>query len=147
MSEFAQFAIYQNVLAGKCANVPKPCSNCASVYHTAFNCPVRGRTPLKTTKPMQARRRINRSGKVSRAWIQARRQWIAQHPGPWECFYCLVPLTEPELTLDHYLSRARRPDLRYDHDNIVPCCAPCNYRKGSLSGDEYIELLKQENYD
>lgn len=34
------------------------------------------------------------------------------------------------------------PDLGYLEGNVVPCCHPCNIRKGTIPYEQYIETLK-----
>jgi hypothetical protein len=36
-----------------------------------------------------------------------------------------------ETTLDHVIPRSRAPELRYDPNNLRPCCWTCNSKKGS----------------
>ena len=88
------------------------------------------------------RKRLRRIGKVGAKWIETRREYIETHPpdsdGKWPCYLgvaknCLKRMTIDELTLDHMLSRTRRPDLRFDQTNLAPCCLPCNELKGSLN--------------
>jgi 5-methylcytosine-specific restriction endonuclease McrA len=76
-------------------------------------------------------------GKVGKEWAKARRQWFKDHPG--EYFYCSLRISKQcpgatrreETTLDHIISRSRRPDLRFDPDNLQPACQWCNAEKGS----------------
>ena len=94
----------------------------------------------------------NRNPKKHTSEKSAYISWHLKNPpdaaGYHYCHYCSKPLTNnPEMmaygvepmTIDHYLSRGRRPDLSYDPSNFVVVCYQCNSEKGSLSGDEYIE--------
>jgi len=69
--------------------------------------------------------------------------WFEQNPendeGGYNCRYCGVFLFRNQVELDHYLSRSRRPDLKYTFSNLVPSCHNCNTDKGSRSGDEYLK--------
>ena len=107
----------------------KECGNSYYQYNSAQT--LCGRCQYnKYAKP---RKPINRVGKVAKKWIETRKQWIDEHPGPWSCYICGTPLNIDTLTLDHVKSRSRRPDLRYEFDNLQPCCWPCNTAKGSNS--------------
>lgn len=71
--------------------------------------------------------------------MQTRNEWIqlnATKDNKWVCYICGIRLNIENLTLDHKLARSRRPDLRYDHSNLAPCCFACNTRKGSKNLDE-----------
>lgn len=57
----------------------------------------------------------------------------------YNCHYCGRFLLRNEVELDHFESRSRRPDLRYELTNLVPSCHRCNAEKGSLSGEQYLE--------
>lgn len=99
----------------------------------------------KPRKPLQTKRRMNKIGRVGKGWIATRKLWLMLHEGDnFECFYCKRPLEENELTLDHYKSRSRYPQFRDSLHNLVPCCLPCNQRKGSLSGDEFLKVIAEE---
>lgn len=88
---------------------------------------------------------MKKVGKVTRKWLETRDKWLEQNKAPYYfCYYCNKMMTRTELTLDHYESRGRRPDLRFSLKNLVPCCAPCNAEKGSLSGDEYLEKIRSK---
>lgn len=116
----------------------KPCKHCSETGHSAFTCTRKPRKALATKK------RIKKMGKVTRRWLQTRNEWLAANPADdYYCHYCNIQLDRAELTLDHYQSRSRHPELRFELSNLVPSCAPCNRDKGSLSGDEYIEKRKE----
>jgi 5-methylcytosine-specific restriction endonuclease McrA len=86
---------------------------------------------------------MNRVGKVGKNWHNARRKWYKRNPGElFNCYYCKKQLKRSEITLDHYLSRGRHPELRNEQSNLVVACWACNNDKGSLSGDEYIKKLR-----
>src|SRR5688572_416366 len=97
----------------------------------------------KPRKPLQAKKPMKKVGRVSKSWQSAKELWWKKHPsGTFKCFYCKRPLERTEVTLDHFLSRGRRPELRNELSNLVVACWPCNNAKGSLSGDEYLERIK-----
>lgn len=88
----------------------------------------------KPKKPMK------KMGKVAKKWVETRHDWIKNNPpkhnGMWACELKLSPLCLrymdlDQLTLDHTIARSKRPDLRYDHNNLKPACLPCNTEKGS----------------
>jgi hypothetical protein len=94
------------------------------------------RKGLHAPKP---RKPINKVGKVTKKWILYKHDWIERHggvDGKWICYLqisvlCPQLLTVQTLTLDHVIPRSRRPDLRYNDDNIKPACWDCNSEKGS----------------
>lgn len=51
------------------------------------------------------------------------------------------------MELDHVLSRSRHPELTFDEQNLKPSCHDCNYAKGSLSLEEYLEKKERMNYE
>ncbi len=58
------------------------------------------------------------------------------------CFYCGAVKTRH---VDHYVSLANGGT---DHWwNLVRACAPCNLRKNSLNGDEFLALLQAGRLD
>lgn len=122
---------------------PKNCKHCGGENHPSFRC---FHNPKAWKKIGQ--------GKTSIKWLQTRRQWFREHKADsYNCFYCGRFLLRNEVELDHYESRSRRPDLRFELSNLVPACHKHNTDKGSRSGDEYIEILKikegryEENQD
>jgi len=44
------------------------------------------------------------------------------------CTYCSARLCRRSLTRDHVIPRSRGGPS--NHDNLVPCCGPCNHAKG-----------------
>lgn len=57
------------------------------------------------------------------------------------CAYC--GRDDLPLTQEHWLPSSRGGG--YTAGNIVPSCAPCNSRKRSMTGDEFIAFLEKEN--
>ena len=82
----------------------------------------------KYTKP---RKQLKKIGPVTKKWIETRRKWIELNPGPWNCYICGVPLDINEMELDHVKPRSKYPELRFDLDNLKPCCHKDNFEKGS----------------
>lgn len=129
--------------------IPLHCTHCDKLGHTRKDC-----VTLKLHKLENDATRLNqktgrypdvkpikKSGKYGQKWLYTRRLWIAHNPpnhsGYYQCHYCTTLIPRAEMTLDHKESRSRRPDLRYELSNLVPCCAADNERKGSRSHDEY----------
>lgn len=94
------------------------------------------------------------NGKTNINDNNTRKRWLFHNKptdGYWYCTYCSKPLTTDKdmlamgverLTLDHYHTRSRHPELRYDIKNLVPSCFRCNYAKGSIDGDDYVKKIK-----
>lgn len=118
----------------------KVCKGCGRTGHSKFNCPFRPHKTLNATK------RMKKVGKHFKKWVEVRAKWLEQNKAEYYvCHYCPRVMTRSQLTLDHYKSRGRHPELRYALKNLVPCCAPCNQAKGSLSGDQYIAKRKEQD--
>lgn len=60
------------------------------------------------------------------------------------CVYCGCDLTTKTMTVDHVIPRARGG--RNELSNLVPSCAPCNSRKGSLwiTNPDFVNESEQE---
>lgn len=115
----------------------KPCSYCGQPRHNSLNCYIK---PKNRVLPKKKMRRI---GKHGREWLKTRAEWFEAHPA--EYYFCYIDgerLTKNETTLDHIQSRSRHPELRYDLNNLAPCCFKHNKEKGSMSLDEYLNKLE-----
>lgn len=125
----------------------KPCKYCGKPGHTVFNC------PRKPRKPLVAKSRMRRVGKIGRKLLDQRTQWFKDNPRPYyECIYCLIVglptcLTKEEANLEHGMSKVRHPELRFVQDNLYISCPSHNQDKGSMNIDEYIEKLIKEMQD
>jgi 5-methylcytosine-specific restriction endonuclease McrA len=120
------------------------CGYCEEEGHSAFNCRRMPRKRLVSRTQLRPKKHMNKMGKVTKKWFDVRDKWLEQNKAEfYVCHYCPTVMTRSQLTLDHYKSRGRHPELRYVLKNLVPCCSPCNTDKGSRDGDEYIELLKE----
>ena len=116
----------------------KPCAVCGANSISGYCFVHKPRKPMRTSY-------LHRSGRIAKQWRSAKELWFKKHPqGIFHCYYCKCLLKRGEVTLDHFLSRSRRPELRNELSNLVPCCSLCNVRKGSRSGDEYLEILREE---
>lgn len=78
----------------------------------------------------QAMRRA--SGAISRSWWQ----YLFNTVSTGVCIYCGEH--GRKLTMDHWVpvSRGGRTEV----GNLIPCCKPCNSRKGNKSPEEWIAL-------
>lgn len=95
----------------------------------------------KPREPLKNKKAMHRFGPVAAKWMEVRNQWMQDNPPPWKCFYCGGDLDIDTLNLDHKFSRSRRPDLRFDPNNLVACCYADNTLKGSRSAEEYLSQL------
>lgn len=59
------------------------------------------------------------------------------------CFYCKVPLSFSEATVDHLVPKARGGGE--GETNFVLACEPCNIAKADLTDWEFIPLLPTLN--
>lgn len=121
----------------------RTCKHCKQDGHTAFHCPSKPRAQLKARKP------IKRVGKLGKKYITLREQYFQDHPGDEHyCYYCLYvgmeqPLTRKQTQVEHYYSKARHPERRFDKTNLVAACSGHNKLKGSLDGPEFLQLLDE----
>lgn len=111
------------------------CKLCGSQWHTAWLC------KLKSKKPMR-----QEAVKTKAKRTEVRVLWFDLNPpdeyGRWQCYLRIAPncygyLTRETVDLEHVDSKARRPDLKFDVQNLKPACPPCNQLKGSRSAEEF----------
>lgn len=79
-------------------------------------------------------KRINRRGKVAVQWQNTRNEYLQANPpkdGYYVCYICNKKVLPSEITLDHVLPRSSNPELRFEFNNLKPCCYLCNMQKGS----------------
>lgn len=105
----------------------KPCKYCESTYHYSSFCPFKPKKKLT-------------NGPVAKRWSACRHEWFKLYGYDHKCHYCGTQLYKATITLDHKISRGRAPELRYDFNNLVPCCYEDNQNKGSLDHDQYPHI-------
>lgn len=122
----------------------KKCKFCSQLGHFPYQCPANPKMVLKRKVGIK-RTPIKKQGKHAKQWLLTRATWIRKDPpndeGLWECYlqispYCPKYVSIYTITLDHVVPRSRDPKLRYNLDNIKPCCGLCNTQKGSRSLDK-----------
>jgi 5-methylcytosine-specific restriction endonuclease McrA len=69
---------------------------------------------------------------------------LKKHP---YCHYCPAKLTKETATIDHYLPKLTHPHLRFNKDNFVLSCQPCNSRKSGMHPELFMELLEREGME
>jgi hypothetical protein len=100
----------------------------------------------KPKKPLQRVKRMRKVGKIGKKLLDLRKEYLKAYPAPHYCYYCLYVGIEEELPedvvqIEHYYSRNKHPDLRFDWSNLVKSCPMHNQMKGNMDGDEFLELL------
>lgn len=119
--------------------MPKPvyCKICDQEGHYAAFCWKREQKPAKTLK------QLKNTGKHHDRWLRTRKRWLKfmppDHAGYYYCHYCGVAMTVEEMTLDHKYTRSSHPELRYDLDNLLPCCSKDNSLRGSMSYESFCK--------
>lgn len=127
------------------------CKHCNRAGHYEYRCfeylkEKQGEKQQVVRKPIKA--------KVDYKWLHVKKEWYNTNrslDGYYYCHYCGTALKREETTLDHmhpkgnFIGRGRK----YDVTNLVPCCWPCNTRKGSMAYVPYCRkyapwLLKPE---
>lgn len=107
------------------------CKICDREGHYAYQCFKKQQKPLQSTKQMK------RNGKHHRLWQETKARWYKANPFPhYTCYICGAVMSKEYTTLDHKIPRSRAPELRYDLNNLAPCCFACNGEKGSRVYDK-----------
>lgn len=98
----------------------KPCLGCGEIGATSWCVSCR---PTKRAKPTSAR--VTVTDRNPPAWrrLSAR----LRRRQPW-CSWCGSPR---DLTVDHIVPQAERPDLAWTESNLQVLCRTCNSRKGT----------------
>lgn len=114
----------------------KACKYCGGENHPSWKCFDKPRIPLKNNQ-------LKHRAGVDPKWIETRHEWIHKHPpidGGYSCHYCRKFITLDQLTLDHKIPKSGLGiTYKYQLDNLVPSCYPCNIKKGSIHYDNYIK--------
>lgn len=124
----------------------RKCKHCRKDGHTAFNCPQRPRKTLQTKTRLK-------SGRYTAAYRRLREEFFEYHEKDvYYCFYCKHigldnPMPRKTTQVEHFYSKARRPDLRFEMSNLVPSCSYHNKDKGSMNGPEYLQKLDKQMED
>lgn len=118
----------------------KACRVCGEFGHYSFQC-------FKGKKAQIVTKRLHPGGKYFKQWQLTRKTWFRNNPpdhaGYYLCYLrisprCFGAMKKVETTLDHIKSRSRYPELRFDQNNLAPCCPPCNELKGSRDLDDIV---------
>lgn len=114
--------------------VSGPCAWCG----TPFTARAFGDSPRFCTRlcgrrlERAARRALERGAPGRYTWAEVTRLWLAIGKA---CAYCATAVANADLQPDHVLPLSRGGGNSIT--NIVPCCAPCNREKGSLTLSEW----------
>ena len=105
------------------------------------------KTKKKTKRKVRKRRK-----KVPMTWRRKITNWnsgIRKRGGeikipsdikmPESCIYCLEDLTPKNASLDHNIPLQREGPDSFDNYDFI--CFPCNRAKGTLTGQEYKDLI------
>ena len=117
----------------------KKCKYCESTSHTQFYCRLKPRAAIK------AKKNPAKIGRYGKQWLITRATWFERNPQEeYICYLQISPncwggMPQEYTTLDHIKSRSRYPELRFDLDNLAPCCGPCNTEKGSRDLEQVKE--------
>lgn len=120
------------------------CRICYKDNHWTYQC---FKKPIKKTKPVIIKRK-RIVPKIDQQWVATKKQWFKANPpldSYYYCHYCHRVLVKNDefndygveyVTLDHKVNRHNKA-LKYDLDNLVPCCFRCNSLKGSRSYENF----------
>jgi 5-methylcytosine-specific restriction endonuclease McrA len=118
------------------------CKHCRGENHNSLNCYQKRKhdhTQLKQRKPL---RHESKAANDKRATLS--HTFFAQNPpdveGGYMCYLrisrlCPGWMPKHEVTLEHVLSKAKYPEVKYNVINIMTACEPCN--KAKLSNTPY----------
>jgi hypothetical protein len=116
----------------------KPCTYCTQYGHTAWKCPRKARMQMKRSYIQRGTKRLKPESAKHKANRQATNaKWFELNgDGPWDCYLQVVPdcertVTKETVNIEHPLSKARHPELRWNARRLKPACSPCNKFKGS----------------
>lgn len=130
------------------ASKPKPC-DCGANWHTAWQCPSRKKPMKRSTKPLQAKKPMNKVGKIGKALAKQSREWREENPpnheGYYICYLCGRWILAELMNLEHPDSKARHPEFRFVKGKLRPACGECNEDKGSLGEQEYLEKMDKKH--
>ena len=78
------------------------------------------------------------------------KKWVKDNPpdddGTWECYLqisskCLKRVSKRTMTKEHVEPKVKRPDLKFDPNNIRPACSWCNKLKGSQTLEQLAKTF------
>lgn len=118
---------------------PGACKYCESDKHTSLMCFHKPRRPLRKVSSMNS----IKTAQMRREWF-LRPENAPNEQGEWDCYLGISPdceftVNRMNLNLEHVRSKARHPELKFDPDNLMPSCQPCNKLKGSLDLEDLVE--------
>ncbi len=131
----------------------KPCKECGSSFHQAWQCPVRMKKKLQDSKTTTTIKKSSpaSSGESRGSIIDKLDVTFAQYIkekqrqenyGQNFCFICQKKLTKENTFAMHFINR-RFVAVRFDEDNVKPGCWECNNIKhGNL--EEYEKQLGED---
>jgi 5-methylcytosine-specific restriction endonuclease McrA len=133
------------------ARKPVFCSICGVLGHYQYQCFRKKQKKIKKVAKPVIRKPIQRN--VDWKWIETKNKWFKANPslnGFYYCHYCHKVLVRDDelndygveyVTLDHKKPKGNihGRSLKYDIDNLVPCCYPCNSLKGSRSYESFCK--------
>lgn len=114
--------------------MPITCKVCGSRAYSEYCFRHKPRKPIK---PVSTKQATSMAG-MKKRWFKAN---PANANGNWICYLQITPecpriLTRETLTLEHVHSKVRRPDLKFDENNVEASCSFCNKEKASQSIEE-----------
>lgn len=130
-----------NVTHSKAKKI-KPCKDCGALRH-AFTC-------SKRPNVIMRRKGLKKAGKISQKLSEQRKAYFEDNPSEFNtyyCYYCLylgheIPLPKEKLQVEHFHTKARHPELRFERSNLILSCAGHNKDKGHMDGEDYLRKLK-----
>lgn len=116
--------------------IPK-CKYCGNTQHFSIACFNKPRRPIKNISD----KALNKKQVTDRLWYQLN---PPDSKGVWICYLqisseCPIKLTRSTIVLEHYKSKARHPELKFEVTNLRPSCSLCNDLKRSLDIEDLVK--------
>lgn len=127
-----------------------PCKFHGVSTHSTFTCGLNPRRkPMKRGKPLKAKKRMKRIGKIGQQLLDQRVQYFQENDPPYYCIYCVfigidIPILEEDAQIEHGMTKNNHPGLRFSKDNLYIACSFHNEDKGGMDIDEYLEKLTEQ---
>lgn len=108
--------------------------------------------PMKRGKPLRAKKRMRRIGKIGQQLLDQRVQYFEENDPPYYCIYCLfigidIPILEEDAQIEHGMTKNNHPCLRCTKSNLYISCSSHNRDKGGVDIDKYLAKLKRQMED
>jgi 5-methylcytosine-specific restriction endonuclease McrA len=93
----------------------------------------------KPSKRLKQPKPLRQLGKIGKALIKQRRDWIKDNPpdyrGWWDCYLCPKPIMSVyDMDVEHVEDKSTHPELRFVRSNLKAAHSECNLKKKRHGG-------------